>query len=128
MQAHNYVSSACEHGAHRDCRAFCAVCHTPCLCSCHHLDALLDSGERAHRKLDALLAQGALILMATTETKAAMKRIDDATTAIGERISALIAKIGTGMTQAEVDEVNAGLGAEADKLEGMAKDPDAPIA
>ena len=87
----------------------------------------LDSGS-ADRKLDQLLAQGEDIFMATTETKAAMSRIDAATTAIGDRISALIAKIGTGMSQAEVDEVNAGLNAEATKLEGMGKDPDAPVA
>jgi hypothetical protein len=81
----------------------------------------------ADQRLDDILAQGRQILMATTETKAAMGRIDTATNNISTRISALIAKIGTGMTQAEVDEVNAGLSAEADKLEGLAKDPDNPV-
>jgi len=86
----------------------------------------IDSGS-ADRKIDQILAQGAQILMANVETKAAMDRIDAATTAISDRITTLIAKIGTGMSQAEVDEVNKGLSAEADKLEGMARDPDAPV-
>jgi len=92
-----------------------------------HVFVHLGSGIGADRKLDQLLAQGVQILMATTETKAAMARIDQATDDISARITALVAKVGTGMTQAEVDEVNAGLSAEASKLEGIAKDPDAPV-
>ena len=89
--------------------------------------AIAQSSGSADRKLDQLLAQGAALLMANAETKAIMTRIDTATTGIASRITALIAKIGTGMTQAEVDEVNQGLGAEATRLEGIAVDPDNPL-
>lgn len=32
---HNYLSTACWHGAHERCRLTCKFCHTPCLCKCH---------------------------------------------------------------------------------------------
>jgi hypothetical protein len=75
----------------------------------------------------AMHAQGAHILMATAEVKLAMGRIDAATTAIAAKLTALLAKIGTGMSDADVAEVTAGLEAEASKLEGIAADPDNPV-
>ena len=74
-----------------------------------------------------LRSQGARILMVNQQTKDALARIEKATTDLGTRVTALIAKIGTGMSDADVSEVNTELGAIAGNLEGMAKDPENPI-
>lgn len=87
----------------------------------------LDFGGGAPAKLDSLLASMEGLLMVSLEIKEAMARIDTATTGIATRIEALIAKIGTGMSEADVAEVTVGLKAEATKLEGMATDPENPV-
>ena len=58
--------------------------------------------------------------------KALEDRIDAATTAISNRIDALIAQIGTGMTQDEVDAIKVGLTTEADALDALGKSPIPP--
>ncbi len=121
---HPYVSTACAHSMHADCRRTCKFCTAPCLCLCHYPDA---DAHATHRKLDLLIAQGERILMVSQQTKDALSRIETATTDLGVRVSALIAKIGTGMSDAEVTEVNTELGAIAGNLEGMAKDPENPV-
>ncbi len=63
------------------------------------------------------------IPQAVTDVLAAL---DKATTDVSNKIDALIAQIGTGMTQAEVDQVVSGLQAESDKLEKLAADPANP--
>ncbi len=78
-------------------------------------------------RLRALEAQGEHILMVNQQTRDAMTRIETATTDLGGRITALIAKIGTGMTDQDVADVNTELGTIATSLEGMAKDPENPI-
>jgi len=97
---------------------------------------LSDSGERVsvHALLDQILtrlraleAQGVKILMVSQQTKDVLVRIETATTDLGVRVRAIQAKVGTGMTDAEVAEVNSELGAIAGNLEGMAKDPEQPI-
>lgn len=35
MEDHVYLSTACYHGQHTDCRQGCKICGTPCLCECH---------------------------------------------------------------------------------------------
>jgi hypothetical protein len=93
----------------------------------------LEHAGQVDRRLDDILShvraihiQGAETLMATADVRAAMARIDAATTAISERIATLTAKVGTGMSEADVKDVTAGLNAEADKLSAMGSDADNP--
>lgn len=39
---HQYLSTACLHGRHDDCRLTCKWCPAPCLCDCH-----IETGETA---------------------------------------------------------------------------------
>lgn len=34
---HDYVSTACHHGLHEQCRLTCKFCPTDCGCPCHHV-------------------------------------------------------------------------------------------
>lgn len=101
-----------------------------------HLDVHLhdDDAVSVHGILDQILtrlraleAQGVQQHMVNADTKAAMTRIETATTDLGTRITALTAKIGTGMTDQDVADVNTELGSIAANLEGMAKDPENPV-
>lgn len=60
-----------------------------------------------------------MIMSAVDDLKAILARIDTATTNIAADISAIKDKIGTGMTDAEVAEVQAGLEAAAQRLEAL---------
>lgn len=86
-------------------------------------DARLQAIEGA---LKILVTQGASLMAATQDVKDAMARIDSATNAIAARISDLISKLGTGMSQADLDAVTASLQAEAAKLESLGADPENP--
>jgi hypothetical protein len=33
---HHYLSTACYHGRHPDCRQQCKFCPERCICPCHH--------------------------------------------------------------------------------------------
>ena len=61
------------------------------------------------------------------EFKKVLKRIDDATNAIAQRIDALAARLEGGLTQEEAVDIKAQFEAEADKLEGLGKDPNNPV-
>lgn len=63
--------------------------------------------------------QGVSIMAAVDDLKAILARIDTATTNIAADLTAIKAKIGTGMTDAEVAEVQAGLEAAASRLEAL---------
>jgi hypothetical protein len=63
--------------------------------------------------------QGVKIMAAVDDLKAILARIDTATTNIAQDITDIKAKIGTGMTDAEVADVQAGLEAAASKLEAL---------
>ena len=69
--------------------------------------------------LRQILTQGAKIMAAVDDLKAILTRVDTATTNIAADIQAIKAKIGTGMTDAEVAEVQAGLEAAASRLEAL---------
>ena len=58
-------------------------------------------------------------MAAVDDLKAILARIDTATTNIAADISAIKAKIGTGMSDADVAEVQAGLEAAAARLEAL---------
>jgi hypothetical protein len=45
-RGHSYVSTACHHDLHEQCRRTCKFCSTPCLCSCH--DASVEPSSRPH--------------------------------------------------------------------------------
>jgi hypothetical protein len=132
--AHQYVSTACQHTLHDRCRQVCKFCGTRCLCPCHRDD---DPGvvraRLEHIDMHLSLLRADLIRLReqgahmNAETKAALARIETATTDLGTRVTALIAKIGTGMSDAEVLEVNSELGDIGARLEGMAKDPENPV-
>jgi hypothetical protein len=64
--------------------------------------------------------------MASAELKAALAKIDTATDNIAADIQRLKDKVGTGMSDAEVAEVQDLATAIAAKLEGIAADPDNP--
>jgi len=78
------------------------------------------------KSIHELKQQGAKILMASAELKAALAKIDTATDNIAADIQRLKAKIGTGMSDADVAEVQAKADAIVTKLEGIAADPDNP--
>lgn len=59
-------------------------------------------------------------MAAIDDLRALLQRVDVATTDIANDLQVLKDKIGTQMTQAEVDEVKAGLEAAATKLESTA--------
>lgn len=56
-----------------------------------------------------------------------LAKLDKATNDIGAKLDALKGQINTGMSQADVDSVVSQIGAEADKLEGLASDPANPV-
>ena len=58
-------------------------------------------------------------MAAVDDLKAILVRIDTATTNIAQDITDIKAKIGTGMTDAEVQEVKDGLEAAAGRLEAL---------
>ena len=64
--------------------------------------------------------------MATAELKAALKKIDTATDNIAADIQRLKEKVTTGMSDADVAEVQADADRIASRLEGIAADPDNP--
>jgi uncharacterized coiled-coil DUF342 family protein len=68
-----------------------------------------------------------VLLMASEELKAVLARIDAATNNIAEDIRRIKEQIGTGMTSAEVAEVQAEAEALAVKLEALAADTEDPI-
>ena len=87
-----------------------------------HLDVRDDHTTALLRQI---LAQGEKLIMAAADLKAAVARIDIATSNIAADIQAIKAKIGTGMTDAEVAEVQAALDASAARLEALdAENPD----
>ncbi len=64
-------------------------------------------------------------MAAVDDLKAILTRIDTATTNIAADLTAIKAKIGTGMSDADVAEVTAGLEAAAARLEALdAENPD----
>jgi methyl-accepting chemotaxis protein len=67
-----------------------------------------------------ILRQGEQIMAAIDELRTLLQRVNAATTDIAADIQVLKDKIGTQMTQEEVDEVKAGLEAAASKLEATA--------
>jgi hypothetical protein len=69
--------------------------------------------------LRQVFEQGKHIMAAVDDLKAILARIDTATSNIAQDIQDIKAKIGTGMTDAEVAEVQAGLEAAAAKLEAL---------
>lgn len=77
-------------------------------------------------RLDLILTRLEHLDMATVELKAALAKIDTATDNIAADIVRLKAKIGTGMSDADVAEVQAEADKLVKKLEGLAADPDNP--
>ncbi len=64
------------------------------------------------------------VLMALSkDVKDLLDRLDVATTAIAQRLQKLIDSIGSGMNADDVSTLKMALGAEADKLDAMGKDP-----
>ena len=103
----------------------------------HVLQSLVERGLSVHVHLHGggsvpsddlrrILAQGESLLMASAELKAALKKIDTATDNIAADIVRLKARIGTGMSDAEVADVQAEADRLATKLEGIAADPENP--
>jgi hypothetical protein len=73
----------------------------------------------------ANLYLGVKLMAAVDDLKAILGRIDTATTNIAADLTAIKAKIGTGMSDADVAEVTAGLEAAASRLEALdAENPD----
>jgi hypothetical protein len=83
--------------------------------------------ERVIELLQRIVTQQQEFLMVSEATKAALARIETATTDLGTRVRAIQEKVGIGMTDADVTDVNTELGSIASNLEGMAKDPENPI-
>ena len=88
---------------------------------------------RVTRQLADILTQLGVVqtlgeknLMASAELKAAMAKIDAETNALGDRVTALISKVGTGMSDADVAEVTDEANAIAARLAGIAADPNNP--
>lgn len=78
-------------------------------------------------RVRAIEAQGERLMTAADEQRAMLAKIDQATSELGDRIKATLAKIDTGMSDEEVRAVNAELSGIADRLDSMAKDPAKPV-
>jgi ribosome-associated translation inhibitor RaiA len=91
-----------------------------------HVHATDQELRRVTQLLERILTQGRELLMASAELKAVLARVDTATDNIAADIRRLKDKIGTGMTDDEVAEVQGLAEAVASKLEGIAADPDNP--
>jgi hypothetical protein len=78
-------------------------------------------------RIGAILHNTEKIIMANAEILALVSQIDVATNKVADRIQALIDKIDTGMSAAEVAEVKAALGQEVTDLETLGKDPADPV-
>ena len=76
--------------------------------------------NRIERMLEVLLA-------VSNEIKDLVAKIDAATNDVAARIDRLSGQIHNSMTDAEVNEVKAGLQAEIDRLTGLGKDPANPV-
>ena len=70
---------------------------------------------------------GSIIVALSQDLKDLTKKIDDATNKIAARIDTLMGKITNAMTDAEVNEVKAGLQSEIDKLTSLGADPTNPV-
>lgn len=97
------------------------------------LDRLIDHGLQVHvhlhgdptlskilDRLRALEAQGAHLMASADTMKAALASIDTATNNIAADIERIKGQVGTGMSQADVDAVQAVLDATVTKLEAIA--------
>lgn len=62
-----------------------------------------------------------------TDLAAVLATIDQDTTNLATVVADLRSKISTSMTQADVDAVQSTMSAVATRLEGIAKDPNAPV-
>ncbi len=92
-----------------------------------HVHVHYEFPESVTGKLDQLLTQGARILMAAADLKAALTKIDVATDNIAADLVRLKALIVPGITDAEVAEIQALLDASVAKLEGIAASTDDPV-
>lgn len=91
--------------------------------------ALHDLTHELHDLNHAVRQLGAQIMSNLSDLKDQLARIDAATNNIADDIRRLTEQIGTGMSQADVDEVKAGLEASAVKLEATAAvTPEPPVA
>jgi len=91
------------------------------------LQAILKDTQQILSLSRAIHAQGVKLMAVSTETKAVLARIEQATSDLGVRVAAIQSQIGTGMTDADVAAVNSELGDIASKLDGMAKNPEQPL-
>src|SRR6266850_1099515 len=55
LPTHSYLSTACQHDLHAQCRQTCKFCGVYCLCPCHRIPTL-DQLQSIDRKLDQVLA------------------------------------------------------------------------
>lgn len=47
MSGHLYLSTACTHKQHRECRRRCKFCFAKCRCDCHRLSKLVTTVTKA---------------------------------------------------------------------------------
>jgi hypothetical protein len=92
----------------------------------HYHGEHVDRHDRILTELCAITARLEHLMASADTMKAALAAIDTATNNIAADVAALKAQIGTGMSQADVDAVQATLDATVSKLEAIAAStPDA---
>lgn len=95
------------------------------------IEKVVTESPAIERKLDevqvALLHIKESLMAISAELQAILARIDAATNAIAAKIDALAAQVATDMSPEDVASLQASLGAEADKLEGIAANPTQPV-
>lgn len=88
-----------------------------------HIDGT-DVGLAIHSVLSALKEK---VMALSQDIKDLAKKIDDATTAVANRLDALSNQIKNSMTDQEVADVKASLQAEVDRLTVLGQDPNNPV-
>lgn len=96
------------------------ICNGPITVTIHLADsANLNAGVAELKE--------AILMTIKQDFDALVGKIDEGTNKVSARIDALAASVKSNMTEAEVSDLKTKLGAEADKLEAMGKDPADPV-
>lgn len=77
--------------------------------------------------LRAIHAQNGQIIMGLDDTKQLIAQMNTATNAVAARIQALIDRLANSPSDADLKEINDGLTAEVNRLNGLGADPAQPI-
>jgi hypothetical protein len=88
---------------------------------------VLERLDRIEAQLARVLALEGKLVALVDDLKAGLAKLDAETTAVGQNIAALAARIKPQMTDAEIAEVKAGFATLDARLQSLAVDPTVPV-